>query len=101
MQVRQVVTGHDDKGRSVIARDEKIDAMSRPDVGDLALLWSADEASTYPDAGDNPAAPALFPPVGGIRFIMATYLPLSSLMAFPRNSGPDRPRSPSEARSTV
>jgi quercetin dioxygenase-like cupin family protein len=75
MQVRQVVTGHDDKGRSVIARDENVDAMSRPGVGDLALLWSADEAATYPDAGDNPAAPALFPRVGGIRFIMATYLP--------------------------
>jgi quercetin dioxygenase-like cupin family protein len=39
------------------------------------LLWSADEPATYPDAGDNPAAPAIFPPVGGIRFIMATYLP--------------------------
>ena len=75
MQVRLVVTGHDDKGHSVIGRDEKVDAMSRPGVGDLALLWSADEPATYPDAGDNPAAPALFPPVGGIRFIMATYLP--------------------------
>ena len=30
-----------------------------------AFLWAADEPATYPNAGDNPAAPAPFPPVGG------------------------------------
>ena len=95
MQVRQVVTGHDDKGRSVIARDENVDAMSRPGVGDLALLWSADEPATYPDAGDNPAAPALFPPVGGIRFIMATYYS-SSTMASRCRCLPEMPWSRTE-----
>jgi hypothetical protein len=72
MQVRQVATGHDADGRAVIARDEHIDGMPIPGLGELARLWGADEPATYPNAGDNPAAPAPFPPVGGIRFAIAT-----------------------------
>src|SRR5437660_6423164 len=75
MKVRTVVTGHDAKGRAVFVRDEQVDGMPIPGLGELAFLWNADEPATYPDAGDNPAAPGIFPPVGGIRFIMSTYLP--------------------------
>ena len=75
MQVRQVVTGHDAKGRAVFVRDEQVDGMPIPGLGELAFLWNADEPATYPNAGNNPGAPGIFPPVGGIRFIMATYLP--------------------------
>ncbi len=46
-----------------------------PGLGELAFLWNADEPATYPDAGDNPAAPGIFPPVGGIRFLIGTYPP--------------------------
>ena len=81
MQVRKVVTGHDAKGRAVIARDEQIDGMPIPGLGELAVLWSADEPATYPNAGNNPAAPGVFPPVGGIRFTMATYSPESGVVA--------------------
>jgi len=80
MQVRKVVTGHNAKGRAVIARDEQIDGVPIPGLGELAFLWGADEPATYPNAGDNPAAPAPFPP-GGIRFIIATYLPESDVVA--------------------
>ena len=75
MQVRRVVTGHDAKGRAVFVRDEQVDGMPIPGLGELAFLWNADEAATYPNAGNNPGAPGIFPPVGGIRFIMSTYLP--------------------------
>jgi len=81
MQVRQVVTGHDAKGRAVFVRDEQVDAMPIPGLGELAFLWSADEPATYPDAGDNPAAPGIYPPVGGIRFTMATYSPEFDVVA--------------------
>src|SRR5262249_2504071 len=81
MQVRKVVTGHDAKGRAVIARDEQIDGVPIPGLGELAFLWGADEPATYPNAGDNPAAPAPFPPVGGIRFVIATYSPESDVVA--------------------
>ena len=81
MQVRKVVTGHDAKGRAVIARDEQIDGVPIPGLGELAFLWAADGPATYPNAGDNPAAPAPFPPVGGIRFLIATYSPESDVVA--------------------
>ena len=75
MKVRTVVTGHDAKGRAVFVRDEKVDGTPIPGLGELAFLWNADEPATYPDAGDNPAAPGIFPPVGGIRFLIGTYPP--------------------------
>jgi hypothetical protein len=81
MRVRQVVTGHDAKGRAVFARDEQVDATPIPGLGELAFLWSADEPATYPNAGNNPAAPGIFPPVGGMRFIMATYSPEFDVVA--------------------
>jgi mannose-6-phosphate isomerase-like protein (cupin superfamily) len=81
MRVRKVVTGHDALGRAVVARDEQIDGAPIPGLGELAFLWGADEPATYPNAGDNPAAPAPFPPVGGIRFLIATYSPESDVVA--------------------
>src|SRR5260370_24436705 len=75
MKVRTVVTGHNAKGRAVFVRDENVDGTPIPGLGELAFLWNADEPATYPNAGNNPAAPAIFPPLGGIRFIIGTYLP--------------------------
>jgi hypothetical protein len=81
MQVRRVVTGHNTEGRAVIARDEQIDGMPIPGLGQLAFLWGADEPATYPNAGDNPAAQGPFPPVGGVRFLIATYSPEFAVVA--------------------
>ena len=81
MQVRRVITGHDADGRAVFVRDQQVDAVPIPGLGELAILWSADEPATYPNAGDNPAAPGIFPPVGGIRFTMATYSPEFDVVA--------------------
>ena len=81
MQVHQVVTGHDAEGRAVFVRDKQVEGIPIPHLGELAFLWSADEPATYPNAGDNPAAPGTFPPVGGIRFIMQTYSPEFDVVA--------------------
>src|SRR3989442_5250685 len=75
MKVRTVVAGHNAKGRAVFVRDEKVDGTAIPGLGVLAFLWNAAEPATYPNAGNNPAAPGIFPPLGGIRFIIGTYLP--------------------------
>src|SRR5438552_4456923 len=75
MQVRTVVTGHNAKGRAVFVRDEKVDGMPIPGLGELAFLCNADEPATYTNAGNNPAALGIFPSLGGIRFIIGTYLP--------------------------
>ena len=81
MKVRTVVTGHDAKGRSVFAQDEKIEGTPIAGLGELAFLWNADEPATYPNAGNNPAAPGPFPPVGGVRFVIATYSPEFDVVA--------------------
>ena len=75
MKVRAVVTGHDAKGRAIFVRDEAVDGTPIDGIGELAFLWNADEPATYPNEGKNPAAPGIFPPVGGIRYIIGTYLP--------------------------
>jgi hypothetical protein len=56
-------------------QDAKIDGTPIPGLGELAFLWNANEPATYPNAGKNPGAPGIFPPVGGIRYIIGTYLP--------------------------
>jgi mannose-6-phosphate isomerase-like protein (cupin superfamily) len=73
MQVRQVVTGHDAEGRAVFVRDEQVDGIPIPGLGEIAFLWGADEPATYPDAGDNPAAPGPYPPLDGIRFLIGRW----------------------------
>ena len=75
LKVRTVVTGHDAKGRSVFVQDAIIDGTPIPGLGELAFLWNADEPATYPNPGKNPGAPGIFPPVGGIRYIIGTYSP--------------------------
>ena len=87
MKVRTVVTGHDSKGR-VFVRDEQVDGTPIPGLGELAFLWNADEPATYPNAGNNPAAPGIFPPIGGIRYIIGTYLPgvIASTAFFPESA---------------
>ena len=57
LKVRTVVTGHNAEGRAVFVRDEKVDGTPIPGLGELAFLWNADEPATYPNAGNNPAAP--------------------------------------------
>jgi len=74
MQVRQVVTGHDAKGRAVFGRDEQVEDAHL--TWRARLLWSADEPATT-ERGTIRRRPT-FPPVGGIRFIMQTYSPESS-----------------------
>jgi mannose-6-phosphate isomerase-like protein (cupin superfamily) len=55
--------------------------MPIPGLRELALLWSADEPATYPDEGNNPEASGIFPPIGGVRFTMATYSPEFDVVA--------------------
>lgn len=83
MKVRTVVTGHDAQGGAVVARDEVVAGMQVPGLGELIPLWSADEPATYPDDGTNPASQALFPPPGGIRFVIVSYAPEYEFVAAP------------------
>jgi mannose-6-phosphate isomerase-like protein (cupin superfamily) len=80
MNVRRVVTGHDDSGRSVFASDEQVApvTLSQFPGSSFHRLWGADELPTFPDDGSPPAQPNYFPPVGGFRFGLFTLPPANT-----------------------
>jgi mannose-6-phosphate isomerase-like protein (cupin superfamily) len=77
MDVRRVVTGHDEKGKAVFTGDTMVSPI-RPSLlpgVEFHRLWGSDGPVTYPDAGREPEAVAYFPPVGGFRFGFFTLPP--------------------------
>ena len=79
MDVRRVVTGHDEDGKAVFVSDERV-APYVPTFSpnsSFHLLWGGDEPPHFPDAGSNPLPPgaAYFPGVGGFRFNLFTLPP--------------------------
>jgi mannose-6-phosphate isomerase-like protein (cupin superfamily) len=77
-----VVTGHTPDGKSTVASDTEVDAITLgllPGT-EFYRLWGADEAPTFPDDGSPRSAAAYFPPVGGFRFGLFTVAPDSVAM---------------------
>jgi mannose-6-phosphate isomerase-like protein (cupin superfamily) len=68
---RRVVTGHDGRGRSVIASDQKVAGVAVPGMPgvELTTLWGSDHTMRYPDDGSMPRSATWFAPVGGFRLI--------------------------------
>jgi hypothetical protein len=67
VNVRRVVTGHDQNGKAVFVSDvpvEPITASLVPGV-EFHRLWGSDTAPTFPDSGTMPSFGTYFPPVGG------------------------------------
>jgi hypothetical protein len=77
MDVRRVVTGHDQSGRSVFAADERVPALELELFPGWAFhaLWGADAIPTFPDDGIHPPAPRYFPAPEGFRFSLSTIPP--------------------------
>lgn len=76
MNVRRVVTGHDEHGKAVIVDDNVVE----PTIVTLSStvyheLWRADTPPTLPDAGLNGPKTTFFPSVGGYRFFLLTFPP--------------------------
>jgi hypothetical protein len=78
MQVRRVVTGHTPAGKSIVASDTVVDALTVALMpgSEHHRLWGSDETPTFPDGGGPHPMPAFFPPVGGFRFGLFTLPPL-------------------------
>lgn len=70
MDVRRVVTGHDEDGRAVFVSDERVApvTVALSPGSEFHLLWGADGPAQLPDNGARPPASTYFPPVGGYRF---------------------------------
>jgi mannose-6-phosphate isomerase-like protein (cupin superfamily) len=77
MDVRRVVTGHDEAGRSVFASDERVAPLELDLFPGWAFhpLWGGDAPPTYPDDGTQPHAPGYFPALDGFRFSLSTIPP--------------------------
>ena len=80
MDVRRVVTGHDDDGRAVFVSDGPVAPVTTALMPgtEFHVLWQGDEAPRFPDAGEPPALTTYFPPVGGFRFGHFTLPPEES-----------------------
>jgi mannose-6-phosphate isomerase-like protein (cupin superfamily) len=74
MNVRRVVTGHDESGKSVFVSDEVVEPRMPAllPAAEFHLLWGGDKTSQFPDDGSMPDWHAYFPPIGGFRFGMFT-----------------------------
>lgn len=74
---RRIVTGHDERGRSVVADDTITQPRTSPGIPGMQMnyLWAADAPLTYPDDGAEPAWDGHFPPVGGVRFVTYSLPP--------------------------
>jgi mannose-6-phosphate isomerase-like protein (cupin superfamily) len=77
MDVRRVVTGHDEQGKAIFASEDVIAPITLALLPGMEFhrLWGADDAPRLPDAGDEPSHTSYFPPVGGFRFGFFTVPP--------------------------
>jgi quercetin dioxygenase-like cupin family protein len=80
MKVRRVTTGHDARGKAVVASDTEVDgtALTLLPGAEFHRLWGADVPPRFPDDGSRPGAASYFPPLGGFRFMMFTVAPRSA-----------------------
>ena len=69
MNVRRVVTGHDQNGKAVFVSDVQVEPITASLVPGVEFhrLWGNDTAPTFPDSGTVPSYTTYFPPVGGLR----------------------------------
>lgn len=77
MEVRRLVTGHDDNGRSVFVADGTVPPLELELLPGWAFhaLWGGDAIPTFPDGGSHPPTDQYFPPVNGFRFSFSTIPP--------------------------
>ncbi len=75
--IRRVVTGVDEQGRSVVVSDSTVSPLTARAVPGYAWhrLWSLDERPLVPNDGRPAPAPAHFPLLDGVRFIVFTVPP--------------------------
>lgn len=77
MGIRRVATGHDERGRAVVASDDMVEdiTVSLTPGWRWHNLWGSDASSAFPDDGRRPQTPLYFPPLEGYRFCLFTVPP--------------------------
>src|SRR5258708_4586056 len=79
MQARRVVTGHNERGKSVFVADEQVAAVTLALIpgAEFHRLWARDAAAVIPDDVASVDGASYFPDVGGFRFGFFTLPPES------------------------
>jgi mannose-6-phosphate isomerase-like protein (cupin superfamily) len=68
MQLRRVVTGHNESGQSVVTSDELVSPFEMGPAAWGCSIWGRDDGPVFPDHGELPSIGNGLPPVGGFRF---------------------------------
>lgn len=76
-QMRRVVTGHSDAGKSAILSDTVVtgEVLGLAPGHVFLTLWGSDAAPSMPGAGSEPGFHGWYPPPGGFRFTVVTLPP--------------------------
>jgi mannose-6-phosphate isomerase-like protein (cupin superfamily) len=77
VDVRRVVTGHDNNGKAIFVSDEMVAPITMDLLpgNDFHRLWGSNERASFPDDGAQPFAESYFPPLDGYRFGFFTIPP--------------------------
>jgi mannose-6-phosphate isomerase-like protein (cupin superfamily) len=70
MKIRCVVTGHDARGKSVVARDADVEPVTLGSMPgyEFHRLWASESVPKLPSDGTQPPHGRYFPSQGGFRF---------------------------------
>jgi mannose-6-phosphate isomerase-like protein (cupin superfamily) len=79
MKIRCVVTGRNQSGKSVIAKDEAVEPVTLGLLPGFEFhrIWGGDAVPKLPSDGTPPPQPRYFPSAGGFRFVFFTVPPNS------------------------
>lgn len=77
MQVRRVVTGQAQNGKSVVVSDEAIVPITATLLGDGGFfgLWGSDQPVKLTQDGSQLSTAGWYPPAGGFRFAVVSFGP--------------------------
>ncbi len=82
--IRRVVTGHTEEGKSIIVSDSDIEGVSLGGGKDFIQLWGNDTIPVHPDKGIMDDNMDWFPKSGGHRFFLWTVPPQAEVVDKPK-----------------
>ncbi|GAA2898324.1 cupin domain-containing protein [Pseudonocardia halophobica] len=86
-QIRQIITGHDENGKSILVSDHVMEPVQVAAIygSEFYMVWGTEgpEARVGMSA-EGPTTTPFFPRLGGTRFVLLRYAPDSSV---PENIG--------------
>ncbi|HVM13782.1 MAG TPA: cupin domain-containing protein [Egibacteraceae bacterium] len=97
MNIRRVVTGFDEQGKSVFASDSAVEPLELDALAGWKFydMWGEDDVPSLPRPGDKPPMATYFPPTTGHRFSFSVIPPEGT--AAPEGIDEDRAQAEVEA----